>query len=255
MEIPDNVRMPCSPPAVKVGVVMIEDHALLAQVLGTWLAGLPEFDLLGRAADAETGFKLCLEVKPDLALLDIELPGMDGLALAKALRFRLPKTRLIALTAQIDPHTIWRAVRIGLHGFVEKSQPLDKLLETMRSVSQGKTCFSPVFLQVQSEWLSSPDAFQKILSLREQEILRRVAVGESDEEIGRALGIALATVHAHRRNIRFKLSLHNDRDMVAYARRWGLDKMQPIGGDLNTAEPDGPGSDPDVPPPPPEEPA
>ena len=89
-------------------------------------------------------------------------------------------------------------------------------------MSAGRKFFSPVFNQVKAAWLSRPEAFQKILSDREQEVLRWVVAGGDDARIGTKLGITPATVAAHRKHIRQKLELHSDRDLVAYARKWGL---------------------------------
>ena len=206
-----------------IGVVIVEDHELMAEVLGTWINAQPGLRLLGHALDGEAGLELCLRMKPGLVLLDVDLPMMDGLELAARLRAELPKARLLALTGRQDAYTIWRALHCGLHGFVDKGQPIEILLEAVRAVNEGKTYFSPLFLKIHAEWLSGPDAFQKILSDREQAILKRLAVGELDPEIAKALAITPGTIHAHRRNIRLKLGLRNDRQLVAYARRWGLD--------------------------------
>lgn len=215
---------PSSPAqAALINIVLVEDHELMAQALGSWIDKQPGLRLAGWAADGPAGLELCLKVKPGLVILDIDLPVFDGLELAARLRTQLPKARLMALTGKRDAYTVWRALQCGLHGFVDKAQPIEKLLAAAHAVIEGKTYYSPVFLKIHAEWLSGPDAFQKILSRREQEILKRIAVGELDDEIGLTLKIAPATVHAHRRNIRYKLELHNDRQLVAYARRWGLD--------------------------------
>jgi len=97
------------------------------------------------------------------------------------------------------------------------------LIEAIRAVARGNTFFGPGFSQVKQEQLSQPEAFQKILTEREQQVLRGVAAGREDEVIGAELGISPATVEAHRKRIRQKLGIHNDRGLLAYARRWGLD--------------------------------
>jgi DNA-binding NarL/FixJ family response regulator len=98
------------------------------------------------------------------------------------------------------------------------------LVEAIRTVAKGGVFFSPVFQKVKQEWLSQPEAFQKILSDREQEVLRRVVAGWNDERIARQLDITATTVAVHRKHIRQKLELHNDRELVGYAREWGLDE-------------------------------
>jgi len=116
-----------------------------------------------------------------------------------------------------------RVRQSGVHGYINKTQPPDLLIEAIRAVARGNTFFGPGFSQVREEMLSLPEAFQKILSEREQQVLRAVAAGREDEVIATELGITAATVEAHRKRIRLKLGLHNDRGLLAYARRWGLD--------------------------------
>ncbi len=202
----------------------MDDHALLAESLGAWILRQPDLVLAGRAEDGETGYNLCLALKPDLALLDIDLPKIDGLELVRRFVAEMPDMRLITMTGRMDPYTIWRVSQSGVHGFMEKTLPPEMLMEAIRTVGHGGVFFSPFFQQVKQEWLSQPEAFQKILSDREQEVLRRVVTGDSDEQIAGQLGISVATIGVHRKHIRQKLELHNDRELVAYARKWGLDR-------------------------------
>ena len=201
----------CGPP---LDVVLVEDHQLVAQVLGAWLHQQPGLRLAGQAPTAEAGLELCLRIQPALVLLDIDLPGMDGLELAAKLRAQLPAAKLVALTGKRDPYTVWRVLQGGLEAFIDKEQPLSLLLAALNAVRAGQHFYSPVFLRIKAEWLQQPEAFHKIV---------RVAVGHSDDEIGASLKIHPATVHTHRRNIRLKLGVHNDRQLVAYARSWGLE--------------------------------
>ena len=106
---------------------------------------------------------------------------------------------------------------------MEKTLPPEMLVEAIRTVAKGGVFFSPMFQKMKQEWLAQPEAFQKILSDREQEVLRRVVAGWNDERIARQLDITATTVAVHRKHIRQKLELHNDRELVAYAREWGLD--------------------------------
>ena len=204
-------------------IVIVDDHALLAESLGAWIIQHPDLALVGRAEDGVAGWELCLALQPDLALVDVDLPKLDGLELVKRLRVKMPALRLLTMTGRMDPHTIWRASQSGVHGYLEKTLPPEILLEAIRTVAKGGVFFSPLFQKMKQEWLSQPEAFQKILSDREQEVLRRVVAGWNDERIAKQLNITAATVEVHRKHIRQKLELHNDRDLVAYARDWGLD--------------------------------
>jgi len=156
--------------------------------------------------------------------VDIELPKLDGLELVKRLRAQFPALRLVTMSGRTDPYTIWRVSQSGAHGYVDKTAEVELLIQAIHTVAAGGIYFSPVFQKIKQEWLSQPGAFQKILTDREQDILRRVVAGWDDERIGKQLDITVGTVVVHRKHIRQKLELHNDRDLVAYARMWGLDK-------------------------------
>jgi DNA-binding NarL/FixJ family response regulator len=204
-------------------IVIVDDHTLLAESLGAWIVRHPDLVLVGRAEDGMAGWNLCLALQPDLALVDVDLPKLDGLELVKRLRLKMPALRLLTMTGRMDPHTIWRASQSGVHGYLEKTLPPEMLLDAIRTVAKGGLFFSPLFQKMKKEWLAQPEAFQKILSDREQEVLRRVVAGWNDERIAEQLNITASTVAVHRKHIRQKLELHNDRELVAYAREWGLD--------------------------------
>lgn len=209
-------------------IVIVEDEQLIANFLEVWLARQPDCAVVGRSADGHSGLELCLTTQPDLVLLDIRLPGKDGLDLARQLLDRLPEVRVLALSGHTDPQTVWRACQSGVHGFVEKNQPPDLLMKAIRAVGSGEPFFSDAFEKVKRNWLAQPDAFHKVLSDREQQVLQRVATGWDDARIGAELRISAATVTVHRKHIRQKLALHSDRELIGYARQWGLDKSLPL---------------------------
>jgi DNA-binding NarL/FixJ family response regulator len=208
----------------KIRIVIVDDHTILVESLGAWIASHPAFELAGRAGDGESGLKLCLEVQPDVALVDIDLPKMDGINVVKRLLAEAPAVRILVLTGRMDPYAIWSVSDSGVHGYAEKTVSPEILEQAIQTVAGGGNFFSPLFQRVKREWLSQPEAFQKILSDREQVVLCRVAEGWDDERIARELGIAEPTVGFHRKAIRRKLELHNDRDLLNYARVWGLNK-------------------------------
>jgi len=207
----------------RIRIVVVEDERLMSGMLQIWIGRYRDLQLVGSAADGEAGLELCRSVKPDVALIDIRLPKIDGLDLIQRIAGELPQTRLLAMSGLMDAYTMWRVTQSGVHGYINKTQPPESLIEAIRSVARGNTFFGPTFSQVREELLSQPESFQKILSEREQQVLRGVAAGQEDEVIGAELGISAATVEAHRKRIRQKLEVHNDRGLLAYARRWGLD--------------------------------
>jgi two-component system, LuxR family, secretion system response regulator SsrB len=207
----------------KIRLVIVDDELLVAGMVKVWLSHFRDVQVLGTAPDGEAGWELCRTTQPDLALVDIQMPKMDGLGLVDRLSAEFPKMRLLVMSGLMDACTIWRVMQSGVHGYINKTQPPELLIEAVRAVARGNTFFGPTFSQVREELLSLPEAFQKILSPREQQVLRGVAAGREDDVIGKELGISPATVEAHRKRIRQKLGLHNDRGLLAYARRWGLD--------------------------------
>lgn len=213
----------------KIRIVLIEDELMVSGMLEAWIGRYRDLELVGCAADGEAGWELCQSTQPDVAVIDIQLPKLDGLALTGRLAARFPNMRLLVMSGLVDAYTVWRVIQSEVHGYISKTLPPQMLLDAIRDVARGYTFFGPVFSQVKRDWLSQPEAFQKILSEREQQILRGVAAGREDEAIGAELGIAPATVEVHRKRIRQKLSVHNDRGLLAYARRWGLDTQTTTG--------------------------
>ena len=207
----------------KIRIAIIEDELMVSGVLKAWIARYRDLELVGCAADGEAGLELCLSKQPDLAVVDIRLPKLDGFALVERLADKSPDLQVLLMSGLTDACTIWRVIQSGAHGYINKTQPPELLIEAIRAVAGGNTFFGPTFTRVKQEWLSQPEAFQKILSEREQQILRGVAAGREDDHIGTDLGISPATVEVHRKRIRQKLGVHNDRGLLAYARRWGLD--------------------------------
>lgn len=212
-------------------IAIIEDELLVSAGLQAWITRYRNWELVGCAADGEAGWNLCLAQQPDVVLADIQLPKMDGFALAQRLTEKLPRIRILLMSGLMDAHTIWRVMQSGAHGYISKTQPPEALMDAIQSVARGNTFFDSTFSRVKQEWLAQPEAFHKILSEREQQVLRGVAAGWEDDRIGTELGISPATVEAHRKRLRQKLEVHNDRGLLAYARRWGLDIQ--TGGTLN----------------------
>ena len=210
----------------KARVLILEDDALLSSLLLDWFAQKPDWEVVGHATNGEDGIQLCRTKKPDLVLVDVAMPRMDGLTAAQQIRQERPETKLLVLTCHSDPFTIQQVHKIGAQGYVSKTSSLVLLAEAIQNILAGGTYYDETFRR-SSRPLAAPEAFHKILSPREIEVLRLVAEGYADALISSKLGISPNTVAAHRRSIRIKLDAHNDRDMVFYARQWGLSPTRP----------------------------
>ena len=206
----------------KIRVAIIEDELILSRVLKAWIVRFRDLEVVGTAADGEAGLALCREQRPDIAVVDIRLPKLDGVQLMDQLAIEFPQMRLLAMTGLVDAYTVWRVIQSGAHGFIEKSQPPEQLVEAIRMLGQGNAFFGQGFSRIKQDYLSQPEAFHKILSEREQQVLKGVVTGCEDAQISVKLGISPATVEVHRKRIRQKLGVHNDRGLLAYARKWGL---------------------------------
>jgi DNA-binding NarL/FixJ family response regulator len=205
-----------------IRTVVIEDQELLRNVLVKTLEMNHDFELLGDCADGKAGQKLCLDVKPDLVVTDIDMPELDGISMAQALIRELPTVRILALSNLKDSFTISRLRETGIHGYVEKDQPLDILEEAMRTVAKGEHYFTALVKQVSSQLAQDPVAFSKILSRREQDVIRLVVDGLTSKEIAKKMKLHPRSVETHRYRIMKKLELKNVVDLVAYAENNGL---------------------------------
>jgi two-component system, NarL family, response regulator LiaR len=205
--------------------MIVEDERLLAELLASRLARQPGLRVVGCAGDGAAALPMASETRPDLILLDIGLPDVDGLSLIAPLREAVPKVKIIRFSSHVEPHAMCRAIEGNVQGYVEKPYPFAMLADAVKRVLEGGTFFSPGFIDAKRQLLESPDAYHKILSDREQEVLKLVVAGLSDEEIGSRCKISAHTVAAHRKSMRRKVEAHTDRELIAYARRWGLEIM------------------------------
>tara|TARA_A100001037_G_scaffold303222_1_gene336720 strand:- start:814 stop:1455 length:642 start_codon:yes stop_codon:yes gene_type:complete len=202
--------------------VLVEDQALLRNVLAKAIRLDPRFELAADVEDGLEGRRVCQEIVPDLLITDVHLPGMDGVELAGFVLNALPSVRVLALTNMKDPFTLNRLQEIGIHGYVEKDQPLEILEEAMVEVVSGKTYFTATIMTNQARLSENPDAFAKVLSPRDQEILCLVARGETSKAIGERLDLSRRSVETYRYRIMKKLGLKRGADLIDYAYKNGF---------------------------------
>lgn len=203
-------------------VVIIDDELLLAKTLGAWLEADPGLKMAGYATGGNPGWELCAAVRPDLVLLEVEMSDGDGLTLARRLCEHQLGIRVILMTRRVDPHTAWRAGQTGAQGLVDKSIEPATLAGVIRLVAGEGTYTSPAFRKIQEEQLTEPAAFYKVLTNRELAVLYYLTDGWDDPAIARHLKISVETVVCHRKNLRRKLGLHDDRGLIGYGRKWGI---------------------------------
>jgi DNA-binding NarL/FixJ family response regulator len=207
--------------------MLVDDHPLIREAIGHLIAGAPEFELIGEAADGTECLARIDELHPDILILDIAMPEINGEQVARELRRRHPELKIIALSGYTDRQFVRAMTKAGAKGYVVKSASGRELIHALRAVASGKNYLSPeVTGAVMTLWeeaapsdgLSQPQTLGK----REKQVLKLIAEGQRSATIAAQMGIAVATVEAHRRNILRKLQLHNIADLTRYALRHGI---------------------------------
>ena len=207
-------------------IVLIEDQAMFRGLLAKICRQHFRLSVVGEAGDAASGLELCRSHKPDMVLLDLNLPDRDGVSLSEDLLAMNPKRRILALSSECDDYTLYRVLNSGIRGYVDKNrQSIEMLKEAIDAVMNGRMFFAEVVQQVRHRLRIEPGAFPKLLSPREQEILSVLGGGLSDEDAAQELRLSRFTVGCHRRNIMGKLGVHRTPDLIRYAVNKGFSKL------------------------------
>ena len=205
-------------------VAIVEDHALTREGMKTALA--QHFEIAGEAGDGESGYELILREKPDVAVIDLGLPGIDGIALTERVRKELPETRVVIMTMVDVEGEVLAALAAGADAYCLKSSPADALVDAVRIASEGGAYFDPriahVVLSRFSPRRGNAGAESSPLTPREVEVLRLIADGKGNNEIAQTLYIGLGTVKGHIRDILEKLSAADRTQAAVVALRRGL---------------------------------
>lgn len=206
----------------KNSIVLIDDHTLFRSGIKALLSRHPDFIIAGEAADGLSGVKLVEQLKPDVVLLDLDMPVMNGReALAQILSVN-PKQNVIMLTVSEDSEDLIECVRLGAHGFLLKNINADFLIESINKAAHGDNVFSPEMMAQMIQNLINPNALHTdseldSLTSRELEVLGHLAVGHSNKIIARQLDLAESTIKVHVQNILRKLELTSRVQAAVYA--------------------------------------
>jgi DNA-binding NarL/FixJ family response regulator len=206
-----------------IRILIVEDQTLMRQGLKTILDLEPGFQVVGQAADGESGIHLALELRPDLILMDIQMPGMNGIEAIAAICAVWPEARIIILTTFGRDEYVFQGVRAGAVGFLLKDAPADHLIQTIRHIHAGQVFIQPeIASRLLREMISPQDSPIEPLTEREREVLVLLAQGHSNREIAGQLVLAEGTVKNHVSNILGKLQAENRTQAAEIARRHGL---------------------------------
>lgn len=208
-------------PAVRV--LLADDHALFRAGLRSLLRALPAYEIVAEAADGETALRLCREQRPNIAILDIGLPGLTGLEVAQRLREEGLDTRVLILSAHSDEEYVRQALRLEVAGYVCKDSTTDELEVALKAVERGSTFLSPtVSRQVVRDYVRRIDESGADLTPRQRDVVRLIAEGLSTKEIAFRLGLSVKTVETHRGQIMERLGVDSVAGVTRYAIRVGL---------------------------------
>jgi DNA-binding NarL/FixJ family response regulator len=204
-------------------LVVVDDHALFRRGLVSLLADMPEFQVVGEASDGKEALAVIAERKPDIILLDLNMPVMDGIETVGALRRQSGEQRIMMLTISQDDVDLLAAIRAGADGYLLKNTEPEELRKAILRLSQGQSVLSPeVTAPVLKALARSPQMPKVLLSDRELEVMRCLAEGQTTLQIGAHLFISENTVKTHVRHILEKLEASNRTEAVSKAIQMGL---------------------------------
>jgi len=216
-----------------IRVLLADDHALFRRGVANLLAAEGGFDVVGEAVDGHQALEMARELMPDVVLMDISMPGMDGLEATRRIKAEIPYVRIVILTASDGERSLFEAVKSGAQGYILKKIEPQALYGTLRGVVRGEAPMSRVMAARLLEEFSrqarepAPATLAAELTTREREVLEHVTRGRSNKEIAAALTIAENTVKNHLKNILEKLHLKNRVQAATYALRQGLVSRPP----------------------------
>jgi DNA-binding NarL/FixJ family response regulator len=211
-----------------LSILLVDDHALFRQGLRALLAGLPSFTVVGEATDGKAAVAEALLLKPDIVIMNIALPGMNGMEATSNIKRRLPAVRVVMLTTFKSDEYLRESLRVGVDGYLLKDTSLEELVMALRSVAGGKKYLSPdVSSHLVDGFLNpgraaEPNSPLYMLTRRERSILQLIAEGRSNRTTAEFLSVSPKTVEKHRANLMRKLGLRNSGELMMVAVEMGL---------------------------------
>jgi DNA-binding NarL/FixJ family response regulator len=205
-----------------IRIVLADDHVLVRQGLRSLLER-EHFQVLAEASDGQDAVKLVEAHQPDIAIMDISMPTLNGIDAARGLARSSPKTKTILLTQHEEEQYIHEALEAGVKGYVLKNQVASDLIQAIRQVSRGEFYLSPgISRAVMEAYRSKSERPADPLTARERQVLQLIAEGKSTKDTASVLGISVKTAESHRMRLMQKLNIHETASLVRYAVRRGL---------------------------------
>jgi DNA-binding NarL/FixJ family response regulator len=211
-----------------IRIILADDHAVMRRGLRLVLEAQKDFEVVGEASDGREAVTLVETLKPDVAVLDITMPNMNGIEAARQISAKQPGVAIVVLSMHSDQGYVLRALKAGARGYLLKESPEADFIQAIRAVNQGKAFFSPAVSRMlvedyvrQLQDKDIEDSYE-LLTQRERELLQLIAEGKSNKDVANMLNLSLYTVETHRGNIMEKLNLHSVPELILYAVRKGV---------------------------------
>ena len=202
-----------------IRVMLVDDHAMVRRGLATFLKVFDDLQLAGEAENGADAVQLCAEVLPDVILMDMVMPGMDGVSATRAIRQQFPMVQVIALTSFKEGELIKNALEAGAIGYLLKDISADELAQAIRAVHIGRSALSPEASQILVQMVNQPPAPGLDLTEREREVLGLMIEGSSNSQIALKLRVSSSTIKSHVSNILSKLGVSSRTEAVSLALR------------------------------------
>jgi DNA-binding NarL/FixJ family response regulator len=208
-----------------IRIVIADDHSVVRQGLRMFLSLDPELEVIGEAANGQEAVSAAHQLKPDVVLMDMLMPVMDGIEATRTIRSELPDTEVIALTSVLEDNAVVGAVKAGAIGYLLKDTQADELCRAIKAAAAGQVQLSPQAAARLMREVRAPDSPQS-LTEREVDVLRLLAAGRANKEIAMALTIGEKTVKTHVSNILMKLGVQSRTQAALYAAQIGLAPLE-----------------------------
>ena len=206
-------------------MLVADDHPVVRKGLQSCLSRAGRLRLVGEAADGDEALRKARELHPDVVLMDISMPGMNGLMVTEMLRKELPQVKVLVVSVQRNKDAIFRVIQAGAHGYVSKEAPSEEVIRAIESVHGGEPYFSEEIARAALyEFINSGGRKEPFAQLtpREREVLVLIAEGKSNKEIADQLNIGVRTIETHRERIMRRLNIHSVAGLTKYAIANGL---------------------------------
>ena len=211
-----------------IRILLADDHTLMRRGLRALLERQNGFAVVAEAADGREAVEIAAAVSPDVAVIDIGMPNLNGIEAARRITEKRPETAVVILSMHADESYVLRALKSGARGYLLKDSPEEDLIHAIRAVHNGKAFFSPEISKMLAEdymrqmrQRGVEDSYE-LLTPREREILQMLGEGNTNKDVAAKLNLSLHTVETHRGNLLEKLNLHSTAELILYAVRKGI---------------------------------